>query len=129
MHPLFSAAVSRPGLLLEHASAYAELASVELEETISRHRRRFLVSAMMWLQACLAFALLSVCFMFQVALGDALTQSQIAWLWLPPALPVAGALACGAWLRGLGPQASFQQLLNQFRQDIDWLRTQEAAHG
>jgi len=129
MHPLFSTAVSNPGLLLAHASAYAELASVELEETLSRHRRRFLVSALMWLQVWLAFALLSVSFMFHVALGDTIPHSRALWLWLPPALSVAGALACSLWLRGQGQQASFPQLRQQVRQDIDWLQTQEVAHG
>jgi len=76
MHPLFSAAVSRPGLVLEHASAYAELASVELEEAIARHRSHFVLVVVMWLLVCLAFALLSVSFMFHVAMNDTLAQSH-----------------------------------------------------
>ena len=83
----------------------------------------------MWLQVCLALVLLSVSFMFHVALGDTLPPSRALWLWLPPALSVAGALACGWWLRGQGQQASFPQLRQQVRQDIDWLQTQGSAHG
>jgi uncharacterized membrane protein YqjE len=128
MHPLFSTALSRPGLLLAHASAYAELASVELEESLSRHRRSFLVGAVMWLQICLALGLSGVSFMLHIALGDTLPQNRVLWLWLPPALSVAGALACGLWLRGQGQQASFPQLRQQVRQDIDWLQTQGHAH-
>jgi uncharacterized membrane protein YqjE len=129
MHPLFSTAMSSPGVLLAHASAYAELASVELEETLSWHQRRLVVSALMWLLMCMAFALLSVSFMFHVALGDTLPPSRALWLWLPPVLSVAGALACGLWLRGQGQQASFPQVRQQVRQDIDWLQTQERTHG
>jgi len=129
MHPLFSTAMSSPGLLLAHASAYAELASVELEEALSWHQRRLQVCALMWLQVCLALVLLSVSFMFHVALGDTLPPDRALWLWLPPALSVAGALACGLWLRGQAQQASFPQLRQQVRQDIDWLQTQERAHG
>jgi uncharacterized membrane protein YqjE len=129
MHPLFSTALSSPGLLLAHASAYAELASVELEEVLSTHRRRFLISALMLLQVCLAFGLWGVSFMFHVALGDTFTHSQALWLWLPPALSVAGALACGLWLRGQGQPTAFPQLRQQVRQDIDWLQTLEATHG
>jgi len=129
MHPLFSAAVSRPGLVLEHASAYAELASVELEEAIARHRSHFVLVVVMWLLVCLAFALLSVSFMFHVAMNDTLAQSQALLLWLPPALPATGALACSLWLRGLPKQPAFQQLLGQVQQDMDWLRAQEASHG
>jgi len=65
MHPLFSTAMSSPGLLLAHASAYAELASVELEEALSWHQRRLQVCALMWLQVGLALVLLSVSFMFE----------------------------------------------------------------
>jgi uncharacterized membrane protein YqjE len=129
MHPLFSTAMSSPGLLLAHASAYAELASVELEEALSWHQRRLQVCALMWLQVGLALVLLSVSFMFHVALGDTLPPGRALWLWLPPALSVAGALACGLWLRGQAQQASFPQLRQQVRQDIDWLQTQERAHG
>jgi cytochrome bd-type quinol oxidase subunit 2 len=129
MHPLFSTAMSSPGLLLAHASAYAELATVELEETLSWHQRRLQVCALMWLQLCLAFVLLSVSFMFHVALGETLPQSRALWLWLPPALSVTGALACGLWLRGQGQQAAFPQLRQQVRQDIDWLQNQGGAHG
>jgi len=129
MHPLFSTAMSSPGLLLAHASAYAELASVELEETLSWHQRRLQFCALMWLQVGLALVLLSVAFMFHVALGDTLPPDRALWLWLPPALSVAGALACGLWLRGLGQEASFPQLRQQVRQDIDWLQNQGGAHG
>ena len=129
MHPLFSTAMSNPGLLLAHASAYADLASVELEEALSRHRRGFLVSAAMWLQVCLTLGLLGMSFMFHVALGDTLPPGRALWLWLPPSLSVAGALACGLWLRGQGQADSFPQLRQQVRQDIDWLQTQESAHG
>jgi hypothetical protein len=83
----------------------------------------------MWLLVCLAFALLSVSFMFHVAMNDTLAQSQALLLWLPPALPATGALACSLWLRGLPKQPAFQQLLGQVQQDMAWLRAQEASHG
>lgn len=129
MHPLFSVAMSNPGLLLAHASAYADLASVELEEAFARHRRRFLISSLMWLLALLAFALSGLSFMFHVAMGHALPEGRELWLWLPPVLSVAGALGCGGWLYSQDQQATFPQLRQQVRQDIAWLQTQEAPHA
>lgn len=129
MHPLFSAVVSRPGMLLEHVGAYAELASVELEETVSRHRRRFMVSAVMWLLVCLATTLVGVSVMFHVVFADTLS-TQKAWvLWLPPVVPLLAALGCHLWLRRAKDEHSFDQLLKQVRQDIDWLQQQEQPHG
>ena len=45
IHPAFIAFAKRPSLLLEHADAYADLASAELDELVERWKLRAMVGA------------------------------------------------------------------------------------
>jgi uncharacterized membrane protein YqjE len=122
MHPLIDIALSRPGLLMAHMGAYAELATVELEEAVVRHRRKMLVSAGMWFSGGLALMLLSMSFMFQMTLGHLLTGNKWWWMWLPASLPLLTSLACSVWLKTRREDIPFESLQQQLKQDAQWLK-------
>jgi len=122
MHPLIDIALSRPGLLVEHAGAYAELATVELEEAIASHRRKMFVSAGMWFSLGLALTLLCVSFMFQVALGHLIPEDRSWLMWLPAALPLLISLTCLTWLKTQRHDVPFESILQQLKQDAQWLK-------
>jgi uncharacterized membrane protein YqjE len=121
MHPLIDIALSRPGLFLEHAGAYAELATVELEEAIVCHQRKMFVAVGMWFSLGLTVTLLGISFMFQAALGPLIPDDRACWLWLPAALPLLVSATCYVWLKQRLKDAPFASLLEQFKADAKWL--------
>lgn len=122
MHPLIDIALSRPGLLLEHAGAYAQLATVELEEAIVSQRHKMFVAAGMWFSLGLALTLLCVSFMFQVALGHLIPEDRSWWMWLPAVLPLLTSLTCFIWLKTRQQDVPFELLQQQLKQDAQWLK-------
>ncbi len=121
MHPLIDITLSRPGLFLEHAGAYAELATIELEEAIMSHQRKMMVAVGMWFSLGLGITLLGISFMFQMALGPIIPEDRWWCMWLPAAVPLMISGACHVWLRQRMNVAPFESLLQQFKADAQWL--------
>lgn len=127
MHPLLDITLSRPGLFLAHAGAYAELATVELEEAFMSHQRKMLVAVGMWFSLGLAVTLLGISFMFQMALGPLMASDRSWWIWLPAALPLVISASCYVLLKQRLQAAPFASLLQQFKADAQWLTQQVDA--
>jgi uncharacterized membrane protein YqjE len=107
IHPLLKTLASQPELLVEHASAYAQLASLEAQQWGQQLQRRTL-----WLTAvALAAALL----LWAATPPAELRQPWL--LWAVPGLPLLLA-AGGAWQLQRQPATlAFPLLREQLQQD------------
>lgn len=118
------AAARQPGLLLDHASAYAELASVELDEWSGQWRQRAALVAASALLALLSLVLAGV-----AGLAWAVVPvSDMPMPWLLVAIPAAPLLLAGllAWrVRGMQRETPFAELRQQLAQDLATLRILE----
>lgn len=124
IHPAFIAAARQPGLLIDHASAYAELASVELDEWSGQWRHRATLSAAAAVLALLSLALAGVA---GLALA-VVPMSDMPMPWLLLAIPAAPLLLAGglAWcVRGMPRPPPFAELRQQLAQDLATLRILE----
>lgn len=118
LHPLFSAVVHRPDLVLDHVSAYAALLQAEASVAGSELVKRALAWALV-----AAGALLFLVFA-GVALMVGLVMQEFHWV----LVAVPGAfllLALLAWGRAKAPlpPAAFQDLKAQFESDVRALRS------
>ncbi|MGM9428105.1 hypothetical protein [Hydrogenophaga sp. MI9] len=93
IHPVLLDLARHPGLALEHASAYAELASVEAQDWSGRLQRRALMAAGALLLLIVALGLAGAAGLMVAT--TPLSAMPYPWLlWAIPALP----LVPGAWL-------------------------------
>lgn len=93
IHPFYRLLASRPQLLLEHLSGYADLAAAQLQLTLG------IVLARAALVGCFAGLLLLATLLGGVALllvgAIPVAQMPMPWLlWLTPLVPLLGALVC-----------------------------------
>lgn len=125
IHPAFIAAARHPGLMLDHASAYADLASAELDEWRLQWQRRASLGAAAALLAYLSLALLG-------GAGLALAVVPLASMPLPwlliavPAVPLLLAMVLAWRVRRLAPPPPFAELRQQLAQDMATLRILES---
>jgi uncharacterized membrane protein YqjE len=121
MHPLLHLLVSQPGLLGEHAQAYAELLASELSALKQGAQRRLI-----WGAAASGLALLGLLFGgVALMLWAALPSLPLAANWVLPAtpgVPLLGALACLARWHTLQTAAPFAQLKEQIKADMQLLK-------
>ncbi len=126
MHPLFTLALSRPGLIARHAAAYGELLAAELDEWVAHVRLNTLVAACMLFLATVALTLVGVATMllplYVAPLGD-----KVWFLVAAPALPLIGALACAGWLWQRSREPAFSALREQLTRDGQWFEDPEAS--
>jgi uncharacterized membrane protein YqjE len=119
------AAARQPGLVLEHAGAYAELASAELDEWGDQWKSRASLGTAAALLAYLALALAG-------AAGLALAVVPVAAMpmpWLLAVIPAAPLLlaAVFAWrVRRMKKTPPFAALRDQVAQDLATLRILDA---
>ncbi len=129
IHPFFSTLLTRPELLAEHASAYAELASVEVALAADEWRRRGVWTACAGLLALMGIGWGGVALLLAAAWP--LAQMPAPWLLVAvPAVPLLLALvvALVGGLRRRRSTPAFALLRQQIAQDSALIR-QGLAHG
>ena len=121
VHPLFRLAATRPQLLAEHASAYAELVAEELTSGAAVFRRRLTLQSV----AVAAFAVAAVLSGVAAMLWAVLPAGGLNLPWMlvvVPALPVL----LGAWALSAAdakpPGELFVALRRQLADDTAMLR-------
>lgn len=124
IHPLLARLATQPGLLVEHAGAYAELAAVEAAELGRRWQQRALLSALAGGCTLLFLGLAGVA----ALLAGALPMETMPQAWLlaaVPALPLLVALGCVArLLHCRAPNKAFAHLREQLATDAQLAREQ-----
>ena len=120
LHPLLRLALSRPDLLADHASAYAELAAGNAREAIAGWRLRLLGWALVAAGLLLCIVFTGVALMLYAALVPPTVPTL---LWAVPAAPALLAL-CGAALarRRIGSASPGVSVAQQFHADLALLR-------
>lgn len=121
MHPVIRLAIAHPGLLAEHAAAYAGLFSEELAGGTERVMRR--LGCQLLAGACLVAGavLAGVALMLWGTQPDGATQRSWLFLLVPAAPLLAGAAL--AWLgRSRAEPRPFAVLREQLSADAELLR-------
>ena len=132
LNPWFELLATRPQLLAEHASAWAELLAAESAAALSSWRRRLVLQLAAALAACIGVMLAAVALMLW-AVTPAAQLSQ-PWsgtvLWLVPGLVLALAAGCGLAARrdaDGGNRARMQRLASQWQADVGLMKPVAAA--
>lgn len=126
-HPLIHLIASRPHLLAEHASAYAELVGAELTRVGDDVKRRAIYSAVALVGAVVGVVLAGTALMLWAAVP--LTQMVAPWVLLVvPAPPLLIAVVCGIASRASpAGGAAFDALRKQMHADMVMLRESSSA--
>lgn len=121
LYTLLRLSLTQPQLLADHADAYAELASTEMQAAAALWQRWLWLNALMVCCLGVAAVLAGVAWMLWAVTPMENIRSSWALL-AAPLLP--GALALGCWIqvRAQGSGAAFDKLLQQLRADIAMLR-------
>ena len=121
IHPAFIALAKRPRLLLEHADAYADLASAELDEWASRWKRQAINSVAAAILIAIGLLLAGTAGLIAAAIP--LQNMPIPWLlWVIPGAPLLIGLALGWAAMAAEKQAPFTDLRQQVAQDLATLK-------
>jgi uncharacterized membrane protein YqjE len=128
MHPLFSLALSHPGLLARHVAAYSALLAAETEELAVQLRQRMVVSACMLFMFTVALTLGGVGLMLR-PLYLSLDNATVWVLWMAPLLPALGAVACALWLKSARRAPAYESLRGQLAQDAELFDEPELAEA
>jgi hypothetical protein len=125
MHPLLQLLVTQPGLLGEHAQAYAELLASELSDLKQAGKHRLI-----WAAAAVGLGLPGVVFagvalMLWAALPN-LTPMATWVLRATPGLPLLAALACLARWYALNTAVPLAHLKEQIKADMQLFKEASA---
>lgn len=126
MHPLLHLIVREPGLLADHAGAYAELLGEEIGFASSQWKRRALLTAVALCCAGVGAVLVGVALMLWAVIPPENMNAPWA-LVLAPLVPLG--LAAGCWLAAqskAGPRA-FEQVRRQLREDAAMFKEAAAS--
>lgn len=121
IHPAFIALAKKPRLLLEHADAYLDLGSAELDEWATRWKRHTATSVAAAVLLALGLLLAGTAGLLLATLP--LQTMPMPWLlWAIPGLPLllGAVLAWIAW--GAEKPAPFSALRQQVAQDLATLK-------
>lgn len=121
IHTLFITAAKKPGLFLEHADAYVDLAVAELACWRNRLQRRASLTVAAVLFALLGLGLAGMA----VLLAAALPLNTMPMPWMLCALPLTLLVLAAflAWrVRKLGDGTTFTTLREQMAQDLATLK-------
>lgn len=116
LHPLFKTLATQPQRLIEHASAYVELAGVETREALTHWRLRLMVVVGIGLSLLLALALTGAALLVLAALA----WDKLAYPWLlvaTPAVPMVAAMAGILWLHSEAVLRPYALLREQWQLD------------
>ena len=117
IHPLFITMAKKPGLFLEHADAYADLAVAELACWRKRLQQRAMFTLAAVLCALMGLGLAGVAALLAAALPwQAMPMPWVLWA-LPLALLVLAAVL-GWRVRQLDDDSPFTTLREQVAQDL-----------
>jgi hypothetical protein len=125
MHPLLTLATSRPQLLVDHAAAYAELASAELGWASARIKRQAVLAVAATLLLGLALVLAGVAGLLWASVPVASMPAPWA-LWALPLAPALLALVCTLISKSGEPAQAFEKLKLQARTDLALWREMSA---
>jgi hypothetical protein len=121
IHPFLKKLATEPTLFVEHASAYASLATLEAREVGLALRRRALA-----LSACASLGMLALAFSgLAVMLAAAVPWQSMPAPWVLVGLPVALWLVCGVlwWMGSRQPLLQpFTHLRQQWAADTQLVR-------
>jgi uncharacterized membrane protein YqjE len=121
IHPVFITIAKQPGLFLEHADAYVDLASAEAEEWGLRWKQRGLLALLGGLAMAMGVGLSAVAGL----LAAAIPLRSMPMPWLLAAVP-AGFLLLGAILlwrvHAMERTPPFEALRQQMAQDLATLK-------
>lgn len=121
IHPLFITMAKEPGLFLEHADAYTDLAVAELACWRSRLQQRATLTVAAAVLALLGLGLGGVAGLLAAALP--LQTMPMPWvLWALPMAPLLLAAILGWRVRQLDDGATFTTLREQVAQDLATLK-------
>jgi hypothetical protein len=121
IHPLFITIARQPGLFLEHADAYADLAMAEVASWRSRLQQRTTLVVAALLLALLGLGLAGVAGLLAAALP--IHTMPLPWLlWALPLAPLLLAALLGWRVRRLDPGTGFSTLREQMAQDLATLK-------
>lgn len=121
IHPVFITMAKNPGLFLEHANAYADLASAEVDTLTGGLKQRTTLTAASVLLAMLGLGLAGAAGLLAAALP--LAAMPHPWLlWVIPSVPLLLSAALAWRLRQLRSNAAFETLRQQVAQDIATLK-------
>ena len=124
VHPLLRLLATRPQLLADHAQAYAELVTTEVDLVSSNWKRRALLSAVALFCLAAAAVLAGVALM----LWAVVPASSIHEPWVliaTPLAPIALALGCLVAMRQRSDVETFDKLRQQLK--ADWAMLRELA--
>lgn len=126
MHPLLSLATSRPQLLVDHASAYAELAGAELGWASARIKRQAVLGVAATLLLGLALVLAGVAALLGATVP--INTMPAPWaLWALPLAPAVLAALCALAMKLGEPAQAFEKLKSQARADLALWREMSAS--
>jgi hypothetical protein len=121
IHPLFITIARQPGLFLEHADAYADLAMAEVASWRSRLQQRTTLVVAALLLALLGLGLAGVAGLLAAALP--IHTMPLPWLlWALPLAPLLLAALLAWRVRRLDPGTGFSTLREQMAQDLATLK-------
>ncbi len=124
IHPAFLAIAQQPGLVLDHAGGYAELASAEFDEWSQQVKRRATLSAASALLLVLGLVLGGVALLALAVVP--LADMPHPWLLaLVPAVPLLAAAALAGCVARSQKLTPFSDLRQQLAQDLATLRILE----
>jgi len=124
LHPFYKTLASEPQLVLEHASAYLQLAGAETSEALQQWRLRVLMGAVVLLGLCLSLALAGGALLMLSAHPWA-TLAQPWLLVVTPLLPLLPAVAGLLWLRAARAVRPFELLREQWALDLQLMSQAE----
>ncbi len=121
IHPLFIAMAKKPGLFLEHADAYADLAVAELACWRNRLQRRAALTVAAILFGLLGLGLAGVAGLLAAALP--VSNMPMPWvLWALPLILLVLAAYLAWRVRQLDDGTTFATLRQQMAQDLATLK-------
>ena len=122
MHPIFSAALRRPDLLVDHASNYVALAKEEVSQTLHGVLKRVIGGAVAAVALILALGLTGVAIMLGMLDGFAWSLVIVPGVaWLICAIGVAVAVQPGV-------AAGVQEMKHQLDEDRTALKVAGESH-
>jgi cytochrome bd-type quinol oxidase subunit 2 len=121
IHPAFIALAKKPGLLLEHADAYSDLASAELDEWAARWKRQAVIGVAAAVLLALGLLLAGTAGLFVAAIP--LHNMPLPWLlWAIPGVPLVIGLGLAWAALATEKPAPFTALRQQVAQDLATLK-------
>lgn len=121
MLPLLRVLASEPDALVEHAAAYADLASDELQELQAHWVRRLLWLAVAAVAGLAALLLGGVALMLWAALPE-IDAGRVWLLWVVPLVPGLVATFSVLAARRIDARPAFGNLRAQLREDMAMVR-------